>query len=166
MSGGRRCTVCAHAQREEIERALLEGGSYRDISGRFGLTRSSVQRHALSHLPTDLARATAIEAEVVEFDRGSALLGRLRALVGETAEILAQAKRAGDLDLALRAIGRAEKQVELEARLLGELVDATTVNVLISPEWAAVRGVILRALSPYPEARQAVSEALTPHARS
>ena len=65
-----------------------------------------------------------------------------------------------DNGLALRAIARVEKQLELEGRLLGELNEATTVNVIVSPEWQKVRAVILAALEPYRAARLAIVGAL------
>jgi hypothetical protein len=64
-------------------------------------------------------------------------------------------------DVALKAIARAEKQLELEGRLLGELNEGSTVNVVLTPEWSAIRAAILKALEPYPAARFAVAGALT-----
>jgi hypothetical protein len=45
----------------------------------------------------------------------------------------------------------------LQAKLLGELSDAPQVNVVLMPEWLALRGAILAALAPYSEARAAVA---------
>lgn len=56
-------------------------------------------------------------------------------------------------DTALKAIDRIHKQIEL----LGELDDRPQVNVLVMPEWLQLRGAILHALAPYPEARAAVA---------
>jgi len=39
------CKVCGHKKRLEIDRALLEGTSLRDIARRTGATASSLQRH-------------------------------------------------------------------------------------------------------------------------
>jgi len=59
-----------------------------------------------------------------------------------------------------RAIARAEKQVELQAQLMGKLQAATTVNVLVSPEWREVQAALLAALAPYPDARRRAAAAL------
>ena len=60
----------------------------------------------------------------------------------------------------MKAIARAEKQIELEGRLIGELSEGQTINILVAPEWLNLRVVILRALEPYPEARIALAAAI------
>ena len=94
--------------------------------------------------------------------RLTSLLDRLIALSRETAAILREAREGDEKDneLALKAIARAEKQIELQARLLGELKDTATVNVLVLPEWVKIRTTMLEALLPFPEARLAVAAAL------
>ncbi len=42
----------------------------------------------------------------------------------------------------------------------GELDDRPQVNVLVAPEWLAVRSAVLAALAPYPAARVAVANRL------
>jgi hypothetical protein len=60
----------------------------------------------------------------------------------------------------LGAIREARGNVELLAKLLGELDERPVVNVmLIDPK---VRDAIVRALTPYGEARLAVANALEP----
>jgi hypothetical protein len=54
---------------------------------------------------------------------------------------------------------RLEGLVELLARIRGELPD-TPVAILISPAWVELQSRLLRALEPYPEARQAAAAAL------
>ena len=77
------------------------------------------------------------------------------------AELRDQAEAAGDLRTALAAIREARGNLELLARLLGELQEQQVVNILISPQWVTVRAAIVAALAPYPEARLAVSERLS-----
>jgi hypothetical protein len=86
---------------------------------------------------------------------------QLRAINGATLQILQQARAVGDGGLALRAIDRIQRQIELQARLLGELDDRPTVNILITPEWGLVRQALLVALDPFPAARIAVAGALS-----
>ena len=50
--------------------------------------------------------------------------------------------------------------LELLAKLTGELQQEGSINVLIAPEWLALRGALLAALAPYAEARTAVAAAL------
>ncbi len=153
----RTCTICTHSQRDAIDLALLAGESYRHIAARFDTRTASLQRHK-DHLPGQLAKAHEA-AEVVKADT---LLDRLKELNTETREILRETREAGSHDLALKAIARVEKQLELEGKLLGELQpEGTTINVYSTPEWLTLRAVVISALTPYPNAARAVSRALT-----
>ena len=68
--------------------------------------------------------------------------------------------------LVLAAVARLERQWELEAKHAEEMAPPgdTTVNITLSPDWAALRGVILRALDAHPEARVSVAAALAEEA--
>jgi hypothetical protein len=73
---------------------------------------------------------------------------------------LIEVKHADPRELILKTSQRLEGQLELLARLVGELQDGQTVNVLIMPEWHRVRAVIVEALASFPPARVVVAEAL------
>ena len=45
------CTVCAHRQRNRIDRALASSHSLRRVAAKYGLTKSAIHRHA--HHPAD-----------------------------------------------------------------------------------------------------------------
>jgi len=154
----RTCTICTHQERVAINEALLGIDSLRTIADRWSVSKTALIRHKTDHLPTSLTKAAAV-AEVVEAGN---LLERLKVLNWETAAILREARASDskDNELALKAIARIEKQIELEGRLLGELNEGATVNVLVSPEWQSLRAVILAALEPYPAARLAIAGAL------
>ncbi len=53
----------------------------------------------------------------------------------------------------------ARRDLELVAKLMGELDERPRVTVMIAPQ---VQAVIINALTPYPEARAAVVDALAP----
>jgi hypothetical protein len=81
----------------------------------------------------------------------------------------AGARFADPRELILKAAKRLEAELQLVARLLGQLPGPAeqtagrgmTVNVLVaSPEWLTTRAAILAALEPYPEAREAVARAV------
>jgi hypothetical protein len=59
----RTCTVCGPPERHAIEKALVAGGAYRDIAGRYGLTKSAVERQKAEHLPVALVRGEAAREE-------------------------------------------------------------------------------------------------------
>jgi len=150
------CTICGHVERHSIEAAIIAGVSYRDIARQFGVSKDAVARHATGHLPPVLVRAK----EEAESDGALDLHRQLKMINIIAISVLAEARVARNGDLALRAIDRIERQLTLQAKLLGELDERPVVNVLVTPEWAALRGRIVAALAPYPEARLAVAEAL------
>jgi hypothetical protein len=84
----------------------------------------------------------------------------VRDLQVRTFAILEAAEASEQHRTALSAIREARGNLELLAKLLGELDDRPTVNVLISPEWLELRTVIVGALEPYSEARGAVLRAI------
>lgn len=152
----RSCTVCAHADKEGIDAALVAGEALRDIAGRHGVSKSALERHKADHLPASLAKAK----HAAEIAHGDNLLDQVRSLQVRTHALLDKAGGAGDLNNALKAIGQARSNLELLAKLLGELSDAPTVNVTVSPEWISVCTVIIAALAPFPDARASVAERL------
>jgi hypothetical protein len=97
---------------------------------------------------------------VAERERGGDLLAAARALHGKALDLMRQAERARDLRTALAGIREAARCVELQGRLMGQIKETPTVNVTLSAEWLSLQAVILSALEPHADARQAVAEAL------
>jgi hypothetical protein len=128
----------------------------RTIADRFCVSKTALVRHKDGHLPSHLAKAT--EAE--EVARADELLSQLRRLQARTLSILTASEEAGELRTALAAIREARGNLELLAKLLGELDETPRVNVLLSGEWVAIRTAMMVALAPYPDARSAVTYAL------
>jgi len=95
--------------------------------------------------------------EVAEADN---LLGQVRDLQQSTLDILAEAEQSKQYRTALSAIREARSNLELLAKLLGELDERPALNLQISPEWLELRAVIIGALDPYSEARGAVLRAI------
>jgi len=135
---------------------LVAGEPLRTIADRFRVSKTALVRHKDAHLPGLLVKAR--EAE--EAARADDLLSQVHDLQGRTLSILHRSENAGELRVALAAIREARGNLELLAKLLGELSDAPQVNVLVSAEWAMIRSTLIGALDPYPEARVAVSAAL------
>lgn len=171
----RRCTVCLHPKRTEVDKALVANRTFRSIADDTGLSEAALKRHAKSHLPTWLAKANAPvdpvanEQRLVEYhqereaqDTREAIdaMAQLKAINAACLEVLRKAREAEDHSILLRAVDRIAKQIELQARLLGEIQDGQTVNVAVLPEWHGIRQRILDALRSFPEARFAVAHAL------
>ncbi len=153
----RTCTVCRHEARDEVDRALVSGESTRSIAGRYGsLSREAIKRHGENHLPETLTKA----AEQEDVREALDVVKQLKAINGASLSILREARKEGDPGTALKAVDRIQKQIELQAKLLGELDERPQVNVLVSAEWIELRAVIVGALEPYPEARESIVRAL------
>ena len=148
----RRCSICTHEQRAAIDAALIAGQSYRKISKRFGVSRSTLGRHFRQHLLPLLAERSDVDPDD--------LLAQLEELRRQAQAIKDRAEAEGDLRTALQGIRELVRIVELLAKIRGELAAQPTVNVLLSPQWVTVRTVLLKALRPFPEARAAAAAAL------
>jgi hypothetical protein len=155
------CSVCIHPQRVEIEKALVAGEPLREIAGRCPgsrpVSRSALHRHKQEHLPAHLAKAHEEESIGQAID----VVRQLKAINAACLEILQSSRADGKHAISLKAVDRIHRQIELQARLIGELQDAgPQVNVLVAPEWREIRVNVLAALSPFPEARSAVAKVL------
>jgi len=130
------CTICIHEHREVIDKALLAQEPLRNIAKRTGTSASALFRHRRDHVAESLAKSKQASDEV---EAGN-LFDRLKALNRETAAILAEARASRNHTVALQAIARAEKQIELEARLLSELNDAgmdcRPIQIVLTPDEA------------------------------
>jgi hypothetical protein len=152
----RSCTVCEHPRRGAIDEALVGGASNRSVASLYDASEASVRRHKANHLPAKLVMAKAAE-EVAEADD---LLSQVQDLQARTLAILEAAEGSNQHRTALGAIREVRSNLELLAKLLGELDERPVVNLNVSPEWLELRAVIVGALEPHPEARGAVLRAL------
>jgi hypothetical protein len=115
-----------------------------------------VQRHEENHVPATLAKAKEAE-EVAHADD---LLADVRSLHHRTLAILEAAELSSEHRTALAAIREARSNLELLAKLLGELDERPVVNLNVSSEWLELRAVIVGALEPYRDARESVLRAI------
>ena len=134
-----RCSICQDSRVADINNLLADGQSARAIGKALGLGHDSINRHR-AHLNTTLPAGLVPSsggdplAELVESMRP-------RALTGENP---------GE---------RREYRLAL-TQLSQKSSERPPYNVLVDPEWLRLRGILLDALKPYPEARQAVADAL------
>ncbi len=152
----RRCTVCGHASREAIDAALLSGSALRDVARQWRVSKDALHRHKSEHIPSNMIRAREAR-EVASADR---LLADLGALMADAARLAQKAEDADSYPAAIAAIREQARIIELLLRVAGELASGTTVNIRADAAWLDLRTQILTALSPYPEARAALAEAL------
>src|SRR5919112_1342791 len=152
----RSCTVCEHPERVAIDRALVGDASNRSIASLHDVSEAAVRRHKANHLPARLVMAEKA-SEIAEAD---GLLEQVRDLQARTLAILEGAESTRQHRTALSAIREARSNLELLAKLLGELDERPVVNLNVSPEWLELRTVIVGALDLHPEARGAVLRAI------
>lgn len=150
-------SIDRHRRREEIEAAMLRGVPVRTIAENYGLSKSAVQRHK------DAMAARMAGAPIAQTTDADELIEQVLGLQEEAIGILGKAKREGNHKTALAAIKEARSTTELLAKMRGELQSGTTVNIVVSNQWIALRADLMHALQPYPEARVAVMHALENH---
>ena len=160
----RTCTVCVHDRRSQIERDLLEGSAVRVVATKYGLSSSSVDRHAQSHIAERVSHASEARARF----NADSLVDRLESLRDQTEAVLDAANKAlakwdpASASVALRAIQRLEKQVELVARVVGQLRESGPVtNIVVSPEWADMRRRVMDVVKRHPNLRGELLTALS-----
>ena len=151
----RTCTVCAHEDAVLINEALvLQKASNRSIAKQYGVNHNAVQRHR-EHIPPLLVKA----AEAEEIAQADDLVHEIKTMVTRVRAFIDKAEAADDGPEFRAHAAEWRKQVELLAKIAGELAQegATTNYVFVSP---AATEAIVSALRPYPEASYAVSDVL------
>ncbi len=151
------CSVCRHPDRPAIDKALVSGAALRDVAGRYGLSKSAVERHGNEHLPATMLKAQ----EATDVRHAIDVVQQLKAINSVCLSVLKDARDMRDGDLALKAVDRIQRQIELQAKLIGQLDERPVVNVLVTSEWMQVRAAIIDALAAHPAARVTVAQTLT-----
>ena len=158
---GQPCTVCRHAEVEAVNQAIVAGVPMTTIAERFGLARSSVQRHAAEHVPATLAQAQEA-AEVGQADR---LLAQVTHWHKRAEHIYRKAAKDNDWRSACSSMREGMPALELAARLAGQLQTATQVNILLAPQFIHLQAAMFDTLARWPEAREALRLLLAQVAR-
>lgn len=113
----RTCTICTHPKRAEIEAAVISGVSYRGIASQFFIDDGSLQRHVASHVQASIKQSKI----AIEEARGIDVVKQLKVINTITLTILQSARDNGQDGMALFAIDRVLKQIELQSKLLGDI---------------------------------------------
>jgi hypothetical protein len=156
-----RCKCGQYSGHLELDKAYLNNEiSLQDYADKVGCkSRSSVERHVKGHLPDALLKATDIE-NVANAD---SLLDQLKDAREKTLSLLDKAEQAGDTRIygpPVAYLREIREQVKLMAELEGRLAAQPQINILVNPQWVELRTLIINALEPYPEAREAVVHAI------
>ena len=161
----RTCTVCNHKDIEEINRRLINKEAYRDIAGQYKLSKSAVERHFNGNPskkePGHIAELLSKSNDIKEIVSADSLLLKLQEEAVFVRDMRDSANEGGDIELALKAVDRALKCIDLYAKVSGLIQEQpTVVNIALNAEWISLRTTIITALEPFPDARQAVIDAL------
>jgi hypothetical protein len=154
----RTCTVCSHESRYDIDSILVDrSASYRDIALRYDVSKDAVSRHVSGGHISELIALAADAARTAQADT---LLDRIEALQSRTEEALAKAESSDNLFATFRGISEMRHNLELIGEITKELNRTPTLNLTLNPEYIAIRTAIVKAVEPYPEVRDALSQAM------
>ena len=164
---GRRCTICNHPSRPQIDLALATGLSKRAVAQRVEVSRDAVWRHAQAHLTAEMRAALATkllqregDTRRILLEEGAGVTEALKAIRGPLFGLFLAAIDTGDHKAAAALSGRLHENLALVAKLTGELVPhagTSITNVLLSPDFQRLRAELIRVLARYPEAQAEVA---------
>lgn len=152
------CAFCIHKDRGKLEKALLERKkTQEEIASIIGVSRSRISEHLSKHLKKDVREAIA-KKEGIESGLNTAK--QLLEINKVARLIIRDALQERDGRLALRAVERVEKQLELQGKLLGDIPTGTNIQIIQSPQFVEFKTLILGVLDDYPEVKVKVIEKL------
>ncbi len=167
----------------------LTGESFRRISEDFGYSETALRRHLESHVIAavgdvkaimerarieameeakareleeikDDVASTAKEGMAARLETCATFLDQLQAVRDKAASLLDQAEASDDLRAAGTFLRELREQIRLWAELEGKISNQPQITIINNPEWVELRTVIITALDPYPQAREAVVNAI------
>ncbi len=161
---GRKSKIEAHPQSEEIIRRLASGEEYSDIVRDIpGLTWDDLDYYQKKKLPVILSKsndlkALADEIESADVHKGDTYLQLVIGLQKKALDALEQQNAKEDPKSWVMVSREARGYVELMGKALDRIREAPPAQITIinNPEWVELRTLIITALEPYPDARQAV----------
>lgn len=159
----RHCTVCEHPQLREITADLMKRIPYRTIEKKYpGVSRAALDRHLQRDVTKALQKLGAAEAEMSLADAAvvaAPVLGEMRKLNTRALRILADAEAAKDRPTALHAIRECRRNLELIAKLTGELDpraagETAGGGLQVTINYVDRQLTVTGAASPLPESKQ------------
>jgi hypothetical protein len=121
----RTCTICNHKEVDEINKLLLTGESYRNIAKLFEASESAVYRHKEGHIPELLSKSKDIQETI----NANSLICQIEDIRDTIKSLLKQAIETDNLRDAHNFVGDTLQQIELEAKLYGQIQQSINVNL-------------------------------------
>lgn len=150
------CQVCASGHAPAINYALTAGKPLRAIAEQFDISFWSIGRHARKHLSaTQRAailtqqRPAAVDVDALRDREASSLLTSVLAGRARLEQIAERAHAVDDLRAAVAAESAVSANLALTGKLLGQLVQRVDVrhsNLLLTPDYARLREILMRRL--------------------
>jgi hypothetical protein len=166
-----RCQGCNHLERVRIERSLSAGASIKGTARKFKINYHALRRHWVNHVSSE-ARSTYIagagvakdQLEAAVADESLALIDHYHIVRSALYKGINAASEVGDNNALALLAARLHENFRDCGRLTGELQHGPLLNVqtnvLVNPDYTQALARIVSAVAPYPEARDAVIEAL------
>ena len=166
-----RCQGCNHLERQRIERLLAAGASIKGTARKFEIDYYALRRHWINHVPAEAraayiagAGATKYHLEEMLADESVALIDHYRIIRNALYRGFGAAAELGDGNALALLAGRLHENLRDNGRLTGELQRGPLLNIqnnlLINSDYSKAIALIVGAVAPYPEAREAVIAAL------
>ncbi|MFZ3133955.1 hypothetical protein [Methanothrix sp.] len=133
--------------------------SLQQYADKVGCAKPSVERHVKGHLPEALLKAKDIE----DVANGDSLLDELKKAQERAYSLLDKAEAAANTKIygaPVAYLREIREQLKFIAELEGKLSSQPQITIINNPQWIELRTLIITALEPYPEAREAVVHAL------
>lgn len=157
---GRKSKIESHPNSNIIIKRLASGEEYSKIIEDFpGLRYQDLDYYTEHKLHAVLSKSPELKAEI-EGDQGTDTLAEVRTLKTKAVEILTAAQGAGDLKTALLGIREARGCLESILKAEGQIHEGPQINILVNPEWIELKALIVTTLKPYPEALEAIRNAI------
>src|SRR5262245_10351557 len=161
--------IAEHSDRARIEYDLTRGIPVRRVAKKYGINQHCAYRY-LKKMPPQLKAAhlgkmlrAGADLEKLRIDESEGLLQNLATQRARLLLVQDHAMETENGGLATQISGAIHRNLELVAKLLGELAShqvRTNISVLVQPEYLDLRAALVRALQPYPDARAAVAAVL------
>ncbi len=159
------CQVCKSPDRALIEQGLANGTACRYLANKFELHKQAIWRHGKHHMTAEqkqrlkfTTRVDPIDVEKTRIEAGDSLLTHLIVTQGYCYRMMDDAEKYGAIADRAKAAASMHANITLAGKLVGELKSGTTINntLILTPEYHQTRLGIVRALQPFPKARDAV----------
>jgi len=172
-----RCTICGAVERVRMEHALAGGATLRGVAAKFGVQYYALRRHWIGHVSPEAkaeyvagAGASKDQLEAIIADESVGYLDHYRIIRSRLYKLFDAAALVGDRLNVDRLAGRIHENLRDCARLTGDLQKGPLLNVNISadgaggiqahPDFIRAAAVIVQAVAPFPDAREAILRAL------